>query len=668
MRLRHLVFALATLSVAAAQTTTPNLNLTLPNIGAPNWGVTLNNDFTLIDTFAGTVQKFAGLSPDNFNWSQSPTSSLTTPGANFVTLNPCPQGIDGTDTWTYVHIGTVGTPEDALITGGSCVSGVATGTINITTVNAHAAGYTIGSSSQGWQEASNAARFIPTNPTAPAQGGVVTATAGKEYAWSARVTVRASFQTLDFSGSIIDCNMNDTCLYVGDPTGGLVADASVLNFRGRAGIANGTNPMIEDSAQGTKLNGVYNRLPLSGNTFGYYIKSDNDQAAHFWHIDTNLSSGSGIRCDNTFCGAAVYAPGPFSVNASVIWIDHSNLSLECLGNGIDDQQGNTLHVSDSVIQAFNQFGVRSSATSGGFGAVVLDNVYMEVGNCTNPTFSGNVQAASGIIADGGDVFIRGGTQNLSGAIPHYTTGTGSGTRLNFFVAAIDSILGKSNFIPVGFSTNTGGTITLQWPKVTGTNTITYDGVEVPGAAPTINAIPLGTLPGGATGSASGTVFTGMAQCAGPICSATVNLASALGGPYVIPITPIYFPLLTFWPGTMVLSAKLDTTATTNLPVAFADTVNFFEAPLVAETNSTVALHVTECQQFPFPPNVNTLMDCRIPVPAIAAALPACTSAIEGMQLMVSDASGTTWGALVSGGGTQAAKVTCNGSSWTVMGK
>jgi hypothetical protein len=41
-------------SSASAQTVTPNLGLTLPYQTQPNWGVIVNNDLTLIDTFAGS--------------------------------------------------------------------------------------------------------------------------------------------------------------------------------------------------------------------------------------------------------------------------------------------------------------------------------------------------------------------------------------------------------------------------------------------------------------------------------------------------------------------------------------------------------------------------------------------------------------------------------------
>ena len=61
--MKRLLFILIALTAAwlcqsrlDAQTVTPNLGLTLPVQNAPNWGVTLNNNFSIIDTFAGSAK------------------------------------------------------------------------------------------------------------------------------------------------------------------------------------------------------------------------------------------------------------------------------------------------------------------------------------------------------------------------------------------------------------------------------------------------------------------------------------------------------------------------------------------------------------------------------------------------------------------------------------
>lgn len=57
MRVTFFMLAVCCLS-CFGQSVTPNLGLTLPTQGAPNWGVTINTDLSLIDTFAGTTAIF----------------------------------------------------------------------------------------------------------------------------------------------------------------------------------------------------------------------------------------------------------------------------------------------------------------------------------------------------------------------------------------------------------------------------------------------------------------------------------------------------------------------------------------------------------------------------------------------------------------------------------
>ncbi len=152
----------------------------------------------------------------DFNWSQSPSTSLATAGAKTVNLAACVAGVQAAEPQYFVYIAGTGTAEAVLVTGGSCNGDGSAGTLQFTTVNAHPSGYTIGSASSGLQEALIVARFTPTNPTGQSQSGKVVVPPG-EYQAYARVSIRASNITVDFSGSIFECRMNDTCLFVGEP-------------------------------------------------------------------------------------------------------------------------------------------------------------------------------------------------------------------------------------------------------------------------------------------------------------------------------------------------------------------------------------------------------------------------------------------------------------------
>lgn len=84
---------------------------------------------------------------------QTPGGSLIV-GANVITLSPVPLGINGSNTNHYVYIsGGTGAAEAALITGGTAVSGAASGTIIVTVANTHSGAWTVRSATAGLQEA-----------------------------------------------------------------------------------------------------------------------------------------------------------------------------------------------------------------------------------------------------------------------------------------------------------------------------------------------------------------------------------------------------------------------------------------------------------------------------------------------------------------------------------
>ena len=57
--------------------------------------------------------------PD-FNWSLSPSTNLSTPGAQTVNLTACPAGVTGSEQQYYVYVSATGTAEAVLVTGGTC--------------------------------------------------------------------------------------------------------------------------------------------------------------------------------------------------------------------------------------------------------------------------------------------------------------------------------------------------------------------------------------------------------------------------------------------------------------------------------------------------------------------------------------------------------------------
>ncbi len=104
---------------------------------------------------------------------QSPAESLIAGGINqAITLSPCPPGVGGADTSHYLYL-TGASAEAVLITGGTCTSGAASGTVTITPANNHTGvgGYTVKSATAGVQEAINA---LPSTGGTVVVSGTVT--------------------------------------------------------------------------------------------------------------------------------------------------------------------------------------------------------------------------------------------------------------------------------------------------------------------------------------------------------------------------------------------------------------------------------------------------------------------------------------------------------------
>ena len=116
----------------------------------PNNGATVAYEFSAMPAVSVADYNFP---------TQTPGGSLFAGGAGqSITLTPCPLGLNGTDSGHNVYLsGGTGAAEATLITGGTCTSGAATGTITVTPTNAHSGSWTIASATAGWQEAAQAA-------------------------------------------------------------------------------------------------------------------------------------------------------------------------------------------------------------------------------------------------------------------------------------------------------------------------------------------------------------------------------------------------------------------------------------------------------------------------------------------------------------------------------
>jgi hypothetical protein len=237
------------------------------------------------------------------------------------------------------------------------------------------------------------------------------------------------------------------------------------------------------------------------------------------------------------------------------WLKHLNISMQCAGNGVDWESGNTLRISDSVIQGYAQYGVRAGIKRGGYGGFELENVYEEVGSCTNP--AGAIGQA-GVIAQGATVKVGGG-EGPAGTVPQYTN-TGS-TDYRYYVVAQHATYGASNPLYAGRAlTNGSGNITVTWPDVVGASA--FDLLRVTFAG---SNNPREQAPYGSGNYAVATTISRATACSNGVCTFT-DTQAALSA-YTV-ATPTYFPLLDYWPGNLVLVASKDSNSVLDAATAW----------------------------------------------------------------------------------------------------
>jgi hypothetical protein len=489
-------------------------------------------------------------SPADFNWRQSPSSSLNSPGKNSVTLDACPPGVLTNEPWYYIYISDAGTSEAVRVTGGSCKGDGRRGTLEFTAAKAHFQGYAIGSASSGIQEASIAARYAPTNPTGIPQSGKVVIPPGEYDVW-APISIRASGQTVDFSGAVLNCyTANDACVFVGDHSvSTMFENITLLAPRGRPMMIAGTKPFIEVNANQTRIFNITTRQPPKGASFGSYIQVDDDQAFLLDGMDTNLGGG-GVTCNPTYCGAFISAPGPFNHWSAVGWLKHLNLSLQCAGKGVDWVSGNGLRISDSVIQGWSVFGVRVSNQRGGYAGLVTENVYFEASPmCKASSPYGNVGSA-GIIAEGAHVKTSGVGNQANGVLPNWGAASGSRDSL-YWVVPVHATFGDGVPLPAGYALHdSSATITGVFPRIAGASS--YKILRMEWDQSSTRPYPEGTgnyLLTTVQQSSCATLTCQFTDNGGALASYT-NVGEGFSA-------AIYLPRLDFWPGAIVLSPGED---------------------------------------------------------------------------------------------------------------
>jgi hypothetical protein len=300
------------------------------------------------------------------------------------------------------------------------------------------------------------------------------------------------------------------------------------------------NAAIEVETNGTRLQDIKYASGYSGGLFHQGVVVGNDQS---FKVDgmTNEGTGSAFRCGPNFCSNMVYLRGDQGA-APVAYIHHLEASMQCSGNGVRNVAGNTLDVQDSVIQGMNQYAIYYA---GGLQPWSINNVYNEVGTCTNPMYPGSLAGVAGYIAAGNALTIQNDAP-VGGSTPMFITGGGSGSQRNYYVVAKDSALGTGPMMFIGTAqpATSGTSIPLYWPNpdLKGAGTRTFDIVVTSGTAQTSapytgNAFSIVT---GTTGNCNSAGLCTYTDTQGATTAYTVSNAS-------------WVPTLPFWPGALILS-------------------------------------------------------------------------------------------------------------------
>jgi hypothetical protein len=200
----------------------------------------------------------------DFAWTQSAATDLSAAGVKIVSLAACPTGVVASEKQYYVYVSGTGTAEAALVTGGTCAGNGSPGTLQFTTVNAHATGYTISSATAGIQEASIAAKLdvLSGNNYHYFRDGYVRVPPGIHQLY-APLSIVGNDQTIDFSGSILKCNFDADCIVVGRSDNyGATSNVTLIKPRAMPTIAHGQHSMITVYGQKTRLYNVMSMIPV----------------------------------------------------------------------------------------------------------------------------------------------------------------------------------------------------------------------------------------------------------------------------------------------------------------------------------------------------------------------------------------------------------------------
>ncbi len=316
---------------------------------------------------------------------------------------------------------------------------------------------------------------------------------------------------------------------------------------------------ILDNAMATHFYDITaDNFDAEGNFNNFFDMWDDEQAV----IDHFGNSNAGLNNSATWAGSFIFSGGLHGVTiAPVISLVNSNISGS---NGVTVYNSNGVYIDNTVIQGTRLWQVHVSNEKGNYLGVSGRNLYSESNLGENPAsppkspFPGTGIAGL-IVGRESSAAIN----TVEGGAPYgtFVTGGGGSTILSYFVVAHDSTTGTwtSPMQVLQWSSTGSDSPIVNWPRVAnGEDTITYDLIRMGIPNADYPQPSYGNCPGGSL-TACGSVATGLAQCAGLVCSYT-DTGVPNTSSYNTINTGTYNGLLNFWPGSIVaVSSSVETT-------------------------------------------------------------------------------------------------------------
>lgn len=378
-------------------------------------------------------------------------------------------------------------------------------------------------------------------------------------------------------------------------------------------LSDDVGPYIEDTLSN---NGHYHDirfLSLTGKA-GNLFNINGDQACGLDNIDA--IGGTLTRADADFQGSAIFAPGPYGVNAAICYLGQ-NVNISNQASCVKWYSGNDFTWAGGVCQNYTMGGVILGIKRGGFGIFSLGlNVHFENGSTTPPL--GTPLGDPAIMIVGGTpsnapfinstLGIQGIGSSTSAPYPLFANlGAQTATQYYYLVAHNNVTTGCTSGgdcvsvpVPIGAAVTTNPNTNpvpvsfYGWGSgVSSTalaNPSCYDLLRVSSTSGVLNV----GIPQAPTGTGNFLV----ASCVSPaticsihnVCTITDNVASPTS---YTPVTSVssnkrYYPVAHFMPGFVAISGGQDVNETEFLTyqgsVTCLNTVHFFGPTYAGQMN------------------------------------------------------------------------------------